>query len=538
MVEPFPASMSRAAAALLLTLFVGQALTASLDKTPTYDEPTHIGAGLSYWKTGEFKVNPQHPPLLKEAATLPLLADGVRWPVTPEAWAALGPRVDPLFQWHLGNAVLFANDPERVLFWSRLPMLLLATLLGWTIWAWGRQMLGGLAGVAALLLFALDPALVAHGALVTTDVGCATFATLFLFALWRFERERTPARLVLGGLALGGALAAKFSSVFLVPIAAGLLLLGAPGAGRRRLTWTAGVLVAMLGVAAVVVEAVYFFPRDPSLYWDGLRQVNADHYASYQAYMAGEFRPRFWSYYVVAYLLKEPIPSIVLAVVGLGAIARPGAVRPIDRAFLLLPPVVLVAAYTLFSHNIGLRYIIPALPFLHLLGGAGLAALLTSGRVRRAAGIGLAAWLAVAAVGIYPDHLSYFNEAACLLTEPRQLGLDGGTRCGVRWLDESNVDWGQGVGQLAAWLAAHPGPSPVHLAYFGRVPPDRYGVRYVPLDRQLLERSPPPGRYVLSAHNFARFRAAQAAQGEGWLLGARPTAIVGHAYYVFDVPER
>jgi hypothetical protein len=51
-------------------------------------------------------------------------------------------------------------------------------------------------------------------------------------------------------------------------------------------------------------------------------------------------------------------------------------------------------------------------------------------------------WCALAAAGIHPDQLSYFNETACLTTEPGQLELGGGSRCGYRWMDDSNVDWG------------------------------------------------------------------------------------------------
>ena len=467
---------------------------------------------------------------------MPVRAIGVSWPLTREAWAALGPRVDPLFQWRLGNTVLFGDDPRRVLFWARLPMLLVATLLGWTLWAWGRRMLGAGAGLAALTLFTLDPTLIAHGPLVTTDVGCAAFGTLFLFLLWRHLMAPSPARLVAAGVALGAALAAKFSALFFVPVAAVLLALGAPREGARRLAWAAVALGALLVLAAVVVHATYFFPRDPLAYVDGLRQVNADHDPSYWPYMAGRFSPRFWSYYVVAYLLKEPIPSIVLAALGVWAITRPGVSRAIDHAFLLLPPAVLLTTYTAFSHNLGMRYVIPALPFLHLLGGAGLARLWKVGRGGRALAVVLLAWLLVNAAGIFPDHLSYFNEAACLPRPARAIGLDAGALCGALWLDDSNVDWGQGLPQLAAWLAANPTPAPVRLAYFGSVPPERYGVRAEPLDARLLEHPPPPGRYVLSAHVWARLRGALATRPtEPWLLRTTPSAIVGHAYFVYDV---
>ena len=463
------------------------------------------------------------------------MAIGVRWPVSPSAWAALSPSAAFGFQWQLGNTVLVGDAPGRVLFWARVPMLLIALLLGWVLWAWGRRMLGDAAAVGALVLFALDPVLIAHGPLVTTDVGCAAFVTLSVFALWRYLQRRTPGRLLLCGLALGAALAAKFSAVFLLPIAALVLLLGTPLPLGRRLLWTAAALVAISAAAVVVVEAAYFFPRDPWLYVRGLRQVYRGIDPRYLPYMAGEFRRHFWSYELVAYLLKEPLPSVVLAGVGLWTIARPG-LTVADRACLLVPPAVLGAAYAAFAANLGVRYAIPLLPFLHLIGGAGLAALLAGGRARRVCAWLLVAWLATAALGIYPDHLSYFNETACALSEPRQVGLDGGSRCGPHWLDDSNVDWGQGVRQLAAWVQAHPGPEPLRLAYFGSFPPEASGLRYEPLDARILVDRPPAGRYVLSAHIVARLRGALRARPEGgWLLGARPTAIVGHAYYVWDV---
>ncbi len=461
----------------------------------------------------------------------------MRWPLTPAAWAALGPRPRFSFQWELGNLVLLGGgDPRRTLLLARLPMLAVAALLGGLIWAWGRRMLGARAALGAVLLFAFDPALIAHGPLVTTDVGFAAATTLFLFALWRYLHHRTSVRLVLAGAALGLALAAKFSAIFLLPVAALLLLLGTPLDPARRVGWCAAALLAMQLVAVVVVEAAYFFPRDPWLYLEGLRGVYTGIDPAYQPYMAGEFRRHFWSYQLVVYLLKEPLPSIALAAAGLWAMRRPG-LTALDRAFLLVPPACLGAAYTLFAANLGVRYVIPLLPFLHLLGGAGLAALWAGGRARRALGVLLVTWLVVGAVGIYPDHLSYFNETACLPVDARQIGFDGGSRCGVYWLDDSNVDWGQGLGQLAAWLAAHPAPAPVRLAYFGSVPYERWGVRAEPLDARILVAAPPPGRYVLSAHVFARLRGALAARGgEAWLLATPPTAVVGHAYYLWDLP--
>src|SRR5258708_3681060 len=140
--------------------------------------------------------------------------------------------------------------------------------------------------------------------------------------------------------------------------------------------------------------------------------------------MAGHFQPRFLTYYLVAYFLKEPLPAIILAAIGTWALVRRGAAPVMDRAFLLLPPILIFAAYSLYSDNLGFRYMIPALPFLHLVGGAGLAALAGKGGVvPRVVAVILCGWIVLAGTAIYPDHLSYFNELASATTEPQAIAL-------------------------------------------------------------------------------------------------------------------
>jgi hypothetical protein len=202
----------------------------------------------------------------------------------------------------------------------------------------------------------------------------------------------------------------------------------------------------------------------------------------------------------------------------------------------------LFVGYTLFSDNIGIRYILPVLPFAHLIGGAGLAALVDNGAVwRRALAVALCVWLLVAAIGIYPDHLSYFNEAACLVDDPAKIGIDGGTRCGPSWLDDSNVDWGQGMKQLKAWLDQNAQGKIVHLGAFSSFGAENYGIQFVPMTDQDLLTGPTPGLYAVSSHIVASTPVvAQRSVGKGaeWLRTTKPVAIVGHAFYIFEIPEK
>ncbi len=468
--------------------------------------------------------------------------------------------VDPFLQWSLGLQVIYTNDYEKVMFWSRLPFLGLAMLLGLVIYRWGRRMIGETAALGALCLYVFDPNIVAHATLVTTDIGFAAFALLALAALWRYLNHRSLKRLLQFGLALGAALATKFAAVVLLPIAAILMFWATrwiPSAvpetrstlidpyasenGGQRIVWCLYSMIAALAVAAALIYALYFFPANPFLYFEGMRLVNADHRPGHLAYMAGAFQEHFWSYYVVTILLKEPLPAILLALLGLFVLMRGNRLPTMERAFLLLPPAILLLAYTIKSHNLGMRYMIPVLPFLHLLGGAGLAALLERRRaVSRGIAAGLVAWLTIGAVGIFPDHLSYFNESACLLKNPARLGIDGGSGCGPYWLDDSNVDWGQGLKQLKSWLERnHPGRR-VRLAYFGSIRPDYYRIDADRVTGEALDRPPGPGLHAFSTHLVARAMGRLTARyGDGpenWLLHTPPTAIVGHAFYVYDVP--
>jgi Dolichyl-phosphate-mannose-protein mannosyltransferase len=551
-------------AAALIAAFSAQSFFASLQKTTTFDEPAHIAAGLSYLQTGIFHLNLQQPPLLKELSAASLMLSGVRIPRTPEAMQAVqAPPNASGNEWNLGYEII-KPAPERVMFWARLPMILVGALLGVFLFLFGRRIVGEAAALGAVFLYALDPNVIAHSSLVTTDVGLAAFLLLFLFTLWRYLEEPGTARMIWCGIAMGLMLGAKYSGVFLLPVAAALAgvqclhrtaaPVPAPSKSRKRsahppdhspgkltldtlqLYRAAKALVGMGLIAWAVVWALFFF-RSPFLYIEGMRRVNADHSAVFNAYMAGELAPRFTSYFAVCYLLKEPLAAILLAAAGLWLLTRSRTISLLGKLFLLLPPVVLFASYTWGADDIGFRYIIPILPFAWLLGGLALAALLGSAaRGARIAGVAACAWLIVAAAGIYPDHLSYFNESACLPDSPSKIGWDGGSNCGTAWLADSNLDWGQGLKQLKSWLDAHAPNRPLYLATFSSIPAEYYGIRY---KDPVLEEPPQPGIHALSATWVATLPALRdklRMPMPYWVPLATPIAIVGHAFYIYDVP--
>ena len=135
----------------------------------------------------------------------------------------------------------------------------------------------------------------------------------------------------------------------------------------------------------------------------------------------------------------------------------------------------------------------------------------------------LGLWVLAPAAALFPDQLSYFNEAACLPEHPGWISMAGGSRCGPLRLDDSNVDWGQGLGQLRDWLSVNGGGRKVKLGYFGSFPPGAYVAGAEAVD---LSREPGPGLYAISSHFVAR---------TGWALRRAPVAIVGHSFWIYEV---
>ncbi len=516
-------------AGVLIAIFLAQSFLASASKSPVFDETGDIAAGLSYVQTGQIRANLQHPPLLKELAGAALWLAGIRLPDSPQVRQMLA---DGGGERAVGAQLIAANGPDRTMFLARLPFLLLAAALGVLLYLWGRQLLGEVPALAALFLYTLSPAILGHGYLATMDVGLAAFTVLFLFALWHYLERPGTRRLFCCGLTMGLMLCTKFSAVFLQPVAAVLMLLAMdrpPRTDASKAPRSYGAIVlafAVMGaLATLVIQAIYLSPGGLFLYSTGFARVNADHNPDYLVFLGGQLERHFASYFAAAWLLKEPLAAILLGGLGLFALRGKATSRRV-KLFLLLPAAVLFAAHTVFADNLGMRYIIPVLPFAYLVGGAGAAWLIRQGTWGRAVTAALGLWMLAAAAGIYPDHLSYFNEAACLAKNPGAIGFDGGTRCGPLWLDDSNVDWGQSLKQVKHWVERNAQGQRVHLAYFGSFPPSAYGLNVEPIGPEQLVPNPEAGIYLVSAHFVARAQAA-------WLR--TPTEIIGHAMYVYRI---
>lgn len=201
---------------LLVILAVG--VTTIKSDALTFDELAHIGAGYSYVKQQDYRLNPEHPPLAKDLAAFPLLFLNLNFPEQSASWTQAAP--PPWWvQFDFGRELLYqsGNNPSQIIFWSRIPMLSLLIALAWFLFRWGKELGGTWVGLGALFLLAFSPTFLAHGRLVTTDVAAALGAILAMYYWLKFLFNPTRANVIKAGVAFGIAMLFKFSLLLLVP---------------------------------------------------------------------------------------------------------------------------------------------------------------------------------------------------------------------------------------------------------------------------------------------------------------------------------
>jgi len=180
----------------------------------TMDEMSHIPAGYSYLSQKDFRINPEHPPLIKDLAAGPLLFLNLNFPTNHSSWTE---GINE--QWWFGSQLLYysGNNPDQIIFWARIPMILLLMFLGWFLFRWARELAGNKTALLVLALFSFSPTLLAHGRLVTTDIAAALGVVMATYFWLKFLKSPTKKNIILAGLIFGLSMLFKFSLALLVP---------------------------------------------------------------------------------------------------------------------------------------------------------------------------------------------------------------------------------------------------------------------------------------------------------------------------------
>lgn len=441
--------MRRAVTIVLLAVMAALLVSSSLHKRFVYDEYDNVSYGYRFLTKG-----PGVPPL------------GQRMPVLAlNALGCLASGCD--------NLTFDASESARLA--VRAGSMVVALGLALLLCVWAGRMFGPIGGLAALWLAVFDPTLLAHGKQVTSDVAVATFMAGAVYAYWRWRERPRAWTLAACALATAAAIVSKFTGLLLVPILALLVTIDLARGWRRGTRPTRRDLGRGLALAAAFaigvvgfVNAAYLFRgsfRPASAYqWESeafrqhatwpvplpLPRVFAEglDYSSYlqetpdQArgynYILGELnRDGRWYAFPLMVLLKTPLAVFVLALLGLRSPGPPGV-----GALLAIPFAVVMLFFSLgVDPQLGIRYVLPALPFLILAATRGAADL--KGYRRWLVPL-LLAWQAVSTLSYHPHFIAYFNE------------LIGRRVNAYKYLADSNLEWEDHGYYIAEFQRRHP----------------------------------------------------------------------------------
>ncbi len=466
----------------------------------TSDETVYGPIGIRMLLKGDKIYNDGHPPFNKILAGLFLI------PMRPNLDKAYTTVTDRNDIWRFGDIFLYESDNPRdlMMFVSRIPTVILTLIMIASVWLWTRRYLGEWAGVGASASLALNPNILANGALTTNDIHLAVAVwLLFLATFYLIAEPKNISRYIWFGLALGFVLITKFTGVFFVTAAAligsvGILVKKTPlrkiivavltaTAAMLALVWVSYVAIewrALLGSRTITVsmsrrgdiemknriEKTLIAPF--LRYKEGLNvQVGqvGHNKLGHLSYLDGKFSMEgFRTYFVKALWYKTPTALLALAAAGLVMAAVKKTWVLIMLSFV---GIVFVGAAS-FSHiHIGIRHILPAYVLFAPLVGFALEALISYRMKVSYSLLALAVLWWVVDLGLNsPNKISYFSE------------ISGGWRNGYKHLSNANTDWGQEFKIMIDYVKKHPDRSYIIGFVRGSENPIYRGVNYVGID--------------------------------------------------------
>jgi hypothetical protein len=510
---------------LFLAVFAAQVIPNIFENSPTADEPGEITGGYFYWQ-GDVLSDNAHPPLSKALQAL------------PSRFLSLNQTLDPWVRDYLARTydfffVLNRDKFQTMLDGGRIISLGFGLGIGVLLFWMSRSF--SLAGRwTVMVLWAFEPTLLAFAGLAVADSPVTFF---FLAAATAFQKhlERPGWKWAAGAGTLAAmAVTCKFSALVLLPIFMALEFLNARSAKKafkpKRADWIWGALAFIGWIGLLYLPGSLSLPH-PFLPWAyfqaGFWNMAGQTHAYHPTYFLGAAgHHNHLLYYPAAFLLKSTVPFIFLLSLALGLALRKKIVIPawtwLPSAlfFLLIVPV----------QNLGVRYLLPAYPFLILMA-AQAAAWLWTFRLRPApsAGkIGVAAllfWHLGTTLLNHAGLLSYFND---FVPPQKKISL----------LADSNLDWGQDEKRLAR-AAFRRGWTGVKAAQLSGADLSLYGLTAQPWTQRDLGQPQPGQVYVVNA-SFVQlgpvFYPDLEPLAQSWISSLPPTGEVGDTWFYWEIP--
>lgn len=514
---------------LLLACFFVQSFTSLSSKSATFDEVQYFGIGKYLFTQQKWDVMGaiMHPPLSYYISSIPLLfvdLDERYFKYDDDTVKDLNflSAVD----YFRGQGILSSdkNKDDQLLIASRLMIVILSLMLGYYVYRFSSALYGEKSGILSLFLFAFCPNMLAFSGIAVPDMPLTVFSFIAVYYFWLSSKDSCQRNIALAGLFLGLALLSKFSALLLLPIY--LLIASALWISSKKSSQLIQVII-IWSIAFFVFLAGYSFDLTPFFLGNEYRLSQQ---ATGQAtFLAGQYSDHgWWSYYSIAFLLKTPIPVILLFYVAIFLSLKDRTSRFTTITFLLLPIFTFLFVFSVSSYSIALRYILPIYPFIFVIIGS----LAVYGIRCNYLIYSMCIWYIGASLYIAPHYLSYFNEAI------------GGPDNGYKYLVDGNLDWGQDLKGLKKYMVDN-GIKKVSLSYFGADSPQRYGITYDWLPSHYLY-NPEPDKMPEIKQNQLIAISATNLQGVyldnkeqyKWLMNYKPIAKIGHSIFIYDLSQQ
>ena len=554
----------------------------------TFDETAHITAGYSYLTKQDYRLNPEHPPLIKDLAALPLLFLSLNFPENDSSWTQ---EKEPVWwlQFDFARKFLYesGNDPDKILLFARLPMILLFLFFAWFIFFWARKLFNNKTALLSLFLVSFSPTLLAHGRLVTTDVGAALGTILAIYFWLKFLKKPSWKNILISALVLGISLLFKFSLLLLLPFFAIITLLYV-WVNKLSLAKYVGfsVLIGLIALIFVIwpiyqahtlnypieqqikdnayelnstsipqslLKPFFWMSHKPVLrsinhYFTGVLMALGRTAGGNTTFFSGQISAEAWkTYFPTVYLIKLPLSFHILTLLALiwflgllfnkkNSSSKLKIKKWMSRHFTELSMFIFLIIYWTVSIrgnlNIGIRHLLPIFPFTIILVSRATTNWLKNPFLKvKYIFLGfLILWQIISVILIYPYFISYFNE------------LIGGAKNGYKYVTDSNLDWGQDLKRLTQFVEEK-NINKIYLNYFGGGSPEYYlGDKYHLWDaKQSPTKLPPNSWLAVSVNELQGGRATpvkgfdQKSDYYEWLNKYEPVKVIGNSIFVYYI---
>lgn len=458
-------------------------------KAPVSDEFGHMYAGLAYLESGDTKLFNVNPPLVRSLGALPAFVGGIRTNLA-ERLSRPVPYSRAEF---LSGRQLFRHDPvafQESLFLGRLVVGTFCVLGYFLLVALGKQLGGMLCGLLSGLLWAFQPQVIAHGALITSDVACAVLMLASVWQLQRVASKLTWGSVTALGLVWGLAMLTKFTALALLPVVVLVLSYHAANPACYR-SLLAPVLLSIVVACTLAIPFRFEgwgmplrdynflsptfckFQKDlawlggavrvplPDQFLLGIDRQQLDFDRGLPSFAAGERALHgWWWFYLYSMWVKMPLGTLAsIPIAGMPLLFR----WKTFGAGLEIPLLALASVLLITAMQNGFaqqhRYILVAYPFLFLVIGTMGGRVITSnerllGVPLKRFGQAIVICIAFTLVGFFsaaPHWMSAFNSLA------------GGNQTGYMCLFNDASDWGQDTYRIRDWINAHQTTKPIFV---------------------------------------------------------------------------